>query len=115
MQAEIATRHAASRHDRPSAITPLRADATHEDAVRGATAGVPVYLRSRSPSGQTAKRVKHATNIGGDVAEHALQCQRKWRRAAAVLEASPHAKAVRTNWRERTPRIVAVFDQANAR
>jgi multidrug efflux pump subunit AcrB len=36
-------------------------------------------------------------------------------RAAAVLEASPHAKAVRTNWRERTPRIVAEFDQANAR
>lgn len=36
-------------------------------------------------------------------------------RAAAILEESPHAKAVRTNWRERTPRIVAEFDQANAR
>jgi multidrug efflux pump subunit AcrB len=35
--------------------------------------------------------------------------------AAAILEKSPHAKAVRTNWRERTPRIVAEFDQANAR
>lgn len=36
-------------------------------------------------------------------------------RAAAILEDSPHAKATRTNWRNRTPRVVAEFDQANAR
>lgn len=35
--------------------------------------------------------------------------------AANVLHESPHAKTVRVNWRERTPRIVAGFDQANAR
>jgi multidrug efflux pump subunit AcrB len=35
--------------------------------------------------------------------------------AAAVLRDSPHAKTVRINWRERTPRVVAEFDQANAR
>ncbi|TVQ63762.1 MAG: efflux RND transporter permease subunit [Phycisphaerales bacterium] len=36
-------------------------------------------------------------------------------RAEGVLRSSPNAMAVRTNWRERTPRIVAEFDQANAR
>lgn len=36
-------------------------------------------------------------------------------RAADILHESPHAKTVRVNWRERTPRIVADFDQANAR
>ncbi len=35
--------------------------------------------------------------------------------AADALHESPHAKTVRVNWRERTPRIVADFDQANAR
>lgn len=35
--------------------------------------------------------------------------------AAAVLHESPHSKTVRVNWRERTPRIVVDFDQANAR
>ncbi len=35
--------------------------------------------------------------------------------AAAILAESPHAKAVRTNWREKVPVIVADFDQTNAR
>lgn len=35
--------------------------------------------------------------------------------AAEVLHNSPHSKTVQVNWRERTPRIVADFDQANAR
>jgi len=34
---------------------------------------------------------------------------------AAILAESPHARTVRTNWREKTPRIVAEFDQTNAR
>ena len=36
-------------------------------------------------------------------------------RAEAIFRDSPHAKAVRTNWRERTPVIFADFDQTNAR
>jgi len=36
-------------------------------------------------------------------------------KAAAVLHNSPHAMTVRTNWRERVPRIVTEFDQTNAR
>lgn len=36
-------------------------------------------------------------------------------RAEAIFRDSPHAKAVRTNWRERTPLILADFDQTNAR
>ncbi len=35
--------------------------------------------------------------------------------ASAILADSPHAMAVRTNWREKTPMIVADFDQTNAR
>lgn len=35
--------------------------------------------------------------------------------ATAILAESPHAMAVRTNWREKTPLIVADFDQTNAR
>jgi multidrug efflux pump subunit AcrB len=35
--------------------------------------------------------------------------------AADILAQSPHAMAVRTNWREKTPLIVADFDQTNAR
>ncbi len=35
--------------------------------------------------------------------------------AAAILAESPHAMAVRTNWREKTPQIVADYDQTNAR
>lgn len=35
--------------------------------------------------------------------------------ASAILAESPHAMAVRTNWREKTPQIVADYDQTNAR
>lgn len=35
--------------------------------------------------------------------------------ASTILAESPHAMAVRTNWREKTPQIVADYDQANAR
>ncbi|TVQ33872.1 MAG: efflux RND transporter permease subunit [Phycisphaeraceae bacterium] len=35
--------------------------------------------------------------------------------AADVLHESPHAMAVRTNWRDRTPLVTMHFDQANAR
>ncbi|TVQ77367.1 MAG: efflux RND transporter permease subunit [Phycisphaeraceae bacterium] len=35
--------------------------------------------------------------------------------ATAILADSPHAKTVRTNWRTKTPIIVADYDQANAR
>jgi len=36
-------------------------------------------------------------------------------KAEAIFRDSPHAKAVRTNWRERTPIVEADFDQTNAR
>lgn len=35
--------------------------------------------------------------------------------ASAILAESPHAMAVRTNWREKTPQIIADYDQTNAR
>ncbi|UCD74254.1 MAG: efflux RND transporter permease subunit [Phycisphaerales bacterium] len=35
--------------------------------------------------------------------------------AKAILRESPHSLAVRTNWRDRTPKVVAEYDQNNAR
>jgi multidrug efflux pump subunit AcrB len=35
--------------------------------------------------------------------------------AVEIMEASPHAKVVRTNWRQRAKKVVSDFDQHNAR
>lgn len=73
MHAEIASRRGASRQERASASIQLRADPLQEQAMRGARAGVPIYLQTRSPLSRTANGVERAGGAGGDVAARVSQ------------------------------------------